>query len=132
MSDNPAKKGEEKKQSAETEESLAEGEKPIEVVELEPEDVAELEEDDKDEYEDMPDEDNKVGEGAEKAEDDDRVLNNAGQLLGHKDFVTSICCSPTNPDLVGTGSGDETGKVWSLASQKELGTLSGKRVKRKR
>ena len=99
----------------------SQGSKEVDVVELDPGEAEELEaanEDGKDdEYEDVPEE--------APEEDDGRVLNNAGELLGHKDFITSVSCSPINPDLVATGSGDDSGKTWSLSTSKEIGSLGG-------
>ena len=52
-------------------------------------------------------------------------MNNTNQFLGHKDFVTAVSCSILNADLVATGSGDESCKIWSLSENKEIATLTG-------
>lgn len=100
----------------------------IEVIEINQEEAAQylIENDNNEEYEDASDDEN--GE-EDKEEDKDAIeprdTNNTGTFAGHKDFVTAVCCSHIDPDLVATGSGDETCKVWSLASQKEGKTLVG-------
>ena len=130
---------------AEPEAEAEAGAKDVEVIELGEEEAAELaaqeeEEDEAEEgeeiedgeYEDLPDEENKekgVGQtdDAKKPEEkiEPREMNNASLFTGHTDFVTAVCCSPTNPELVATGSGDESAKMWSLSSHKELGALTG-------
>src|SRR5271165_6057968 len=45
-------------------------------------------------------------------------------LKGHTGFVFSVACSPDGKTLV-SGSGDQTIKLWDMATGKERSTLKG-------
>ena len=48
----------------------------------------------------------------------------SGELKGHKDWITSLTTSPTNPQIIISGSRDKTVNVWKLTdkSNKSNGT----------
>ena len=41
----------------------------------------------------------------------------SGELKGHKDWITSLTTSPTNPQIIISGSRDKTVNVWKLTDK---------------
>jgi len=120
-----SKESKEEEKDKENEEGA--GSKDLEVVELADEEakdlVIEQEEDEEgDEFEDNENEEEK-GKPAEKKEK--REMNNTGVFDVKSEFVPSVAFNPTSPDIVAIGCGDNTCRIWSISTGKELNCLTG-------
>ena len=51
--------------------------------------------------------------------------SSADRIEAHGDAIYSIAVHPSNPDLIATASGDDTGALWNRATKQRIATLSG-------
>lgn len=66
------------------------------------------------------------GEGREEEDDEEPVVDlSAGRFEGHTDAVYSVAIHPTAPELIATGSGDDTAAIWNRDSKQLLFRLAG-------
>jgi hypothetical protein len=70
-------------------------------------------------------EDDEAG-AAENVEDEEPIVDGSkGRMQGHTDAVYSVAIHPSNPDLIASASGDDTGALWNRSTQERIATLGG-------
>ena len=76
--------------------------------------------------EDMDEDEDDDAEDEGNVEDEEPVVDvSSGRIQGHNDAIYCVAFHPSNPDLIASASGDDTGGLWNRATQQRIAVLDG-------